>query len=115
MGGVPFPIRGNVVRLFYDPETYKNASTEFYRLMGSEASAVSRFGSGVRTSVHQIPNVYYWRGAVVTYGVTRQGYAIEMHKEGKPETLNELIGLLESGMGVKFKKRTISRASLNNP
>lgn len=108
MGRNPFPIRGNVVRLSYDSDTYKDAISNFYELMWKEASAVSMAGSG-RTNIHQMPDVYYWRGAVLTYGTHKQGNLIEIQKDGEQQ-ISDLVGILESEMQVKFRRKTVSKS-----
>lgn len=109
MGKSQYQIRGNVVRLFYNPDKYKGAFVNFYDLMFREGSAVSRSSRGIRTNIHQVPDVYYWNGAVLTHGENKQGYSIEMQKCAKQHVVDILISQLESKMKVKFRKRTISK------
>ncbi len=106
----PFPVRGKVVRLFYNPYVYTTATDKFYDLMQREGSAVSRAGTGAKIRVHQIPDVYYWRGAVLTHGGSEHDSLIEVQKDGILPTVDELVLKLESEMQVKFRKRTVSRS-----
>lgn len=76
--------------------------------MDREGSAVSRAQQGRRVGVYQVRDVYYWRGAVLTYGHNKKGEVIEMQKDGTREALDELIRELEAEMKVKFKRQTVS-------
>lgn len=78
--------------------------------MWNEGSAVSYRAYTIpsRPGIVQINNTYYWKGAVVTHGISNKGPLIEIQKDNY-ESLNELIQRLEKEMEVKFKKRTLSR------
>lgn len=129
MGRVPFPIRGNVVRLSYDPVgDYTGSTTEcsgsletlksFYSLMGREGSAVSQAEVG---RMPQLSNVFYWCGAIVTYGFYKHGkiptslkgsrWVIEMQRDGPMIELETLIKKLGDEMRINFHRKNIRTAS----
>jgi len=106
--GDDYPVRGNVVRLWYEGSL---DATGFYDLMRREGSAVSRGGTNAASQVH---GVFYWDGAVVTIGgihlTSRRnvGY-IEMQRDGDIDELYELAKKVEKEIKGKLKMQTVSK------
>lgn len=134
MGATSFPVRGNVVRLSYDqiadytgddnPGTMEeNPSFRFYDIMWDEGSAVSIASEGC---MEQIPDSFYWKGAIVTHGLRKPGpgpriigenvheeQVIEVQISNKAD-LDELVQELASRMQVRFHRETVRKLSVSD-